>query len=171
MRNDAKEQVASAKNSFFETHSTIQAVVYKQVMRGNFGHSTMWDHRGAVYQDSYGEMVNATEKHSAIGMSSYISFSKQKIMKTEFSRSLSTEGVSTLIEYMLNGKFSPRETYSQLIAHEKNKSITPHFRIEIETNNYLKEASSIAHQLIGTKGIFNQANIDFAISSSRKIST
>lgn len=166
-----KEEVKLFTDKFFKDDLIINAVVHKQVNRGNFGRNRRWDHRPAVYKSESGEYIDATKKESILGMGSYVVFQAQEIHKyINYKSPIKYSNISEIINNLVKGDSDFENSYSDILKHKENK-IQHAFRVELEAkgmSNHM-DGAYLTEQMIGRDGILMRNNIDFRITAERKV--
>jgi hypothetical protein len=161
--NSARVSYDNNTSHFFTSHDSVYAVVYKNIIRGNFGR--IWDHRDAVYVDRRGSVIDATKQKSVIGMGPYINFLLQRVSKFIPETKVPTKDVLPLVAHLISGSLSPKTLFTQLSSSDYIQQ----YRIELECKDkkYHQDGAYICSQL---EYNLAKAHIPFAVASSRKIS-
>ena len=153
---------------FFFAHKIINALVYKKVIRGNFGDKTKWDHREAVWIDELGRKRNATQEKFILGIGPYLNFALQIINLISFPQPLDSRKVLLLVQKLIDRQLDPKSCFEILTNAFRSQN---YYQIEIEAKGIKNqhEGAFVAHQLIGKHQLFEQAGIDYALVKERKI--
>lgn len=152
-------------DSFIAINKYLYAIVFKHVVRGNFGNSRMWDHRKAVYKNGDEKETDATCRHAVLGMGPYIAFSIQEVQKAIFSGNVNTLKIRKEVEKIKSNKISPKECYQTMSDGVSEPEYTI---IEIECRGEENRAEgAFIYKQVGDR--FTEAKINYSILEERKI--
>lgn len=168
------ERVKHFTEMFFRRHKDfghVSALVYKKVIRGNFGEKTMWSHRRAKVIGKRGETIDAFATDAVMGMGDYLNFALQEVQKYS-SMPLELSIVLPKVLEVARGVKTPEEFFRDLTNTEP--LIQPIIRVEIECKGkHFQEVEGplLTHELISFGQILAMNKIKFKIAQGRKIQT
>jgi hypothetical protein len=154
--------VNSLVKEFLTTHKFISVLVYKRVVKGNFGIEKMWDHRKAIYKNQKREEINATARKHILGMGSYLTVAFQNFRLKKLARPINSAEVSPLAKKLINASLSPGNCF-RLLTNSPPPLKT---RIEFESKNNDSEAVHLINQALM---ILKKEKIIFSTTSRRKV--
>lgn len=172
---DEQDKTARIKHNtrmFFNRHKdfgVVSALVYKRVLRGNFGEKTMWSHKHAAIRGDLGEESDVFETDAVLAMGDYLNFVLQEVRKFS-STSLVLDMVLLEALKVVEGIISPERFFKDLTRTEP--LISPSIRIEIECKGdhfQNVEGPLLTHELISPGRILATNHIGWKIAQGRKI--
>ena len=164
---EGKIQVLTKRMAKPEEKSGIAVVVYKRVVKGNFGRVSMWDHRRAVLeQGKFAE--DATESLGIWGMGPYIVVAVQEVWMHHPDGGIPFDEMPNVLGKLAAGV--AEKCFRDLVSkREWNQTKMIRFEIECRGKQWEREGAEVARQLVGPAGLLDRAGWEYELVKKRKV--